>query len=200
VDKLRSPGFMSIGRDGTSVMFVEKGVAYSVDSSPVEVKSLNEKGEELLDSVWVKHGMVTAYLKPFKSQILDQSGTQRIRALVFATTTEGDLWLIANTAKASSFQIFEPATQKKLGKLKCSGKPRALIQARFSPDGKLLATVEGNGKITLRDSRTTKPVQKITEYAAKKYAMGVEFSPNGALLITGGRQRDGPGVLLWRRR
>ena len=119
---------------------------------------------------------------------------------MFATDPQDELWLIATKAKASSFKLFEPATQDKPGKFKCSGKPRALIQARFSPDGKLLATVEGSGRITLRDARKARPLQRITQYVATKYAMGVEFSPDGTSMITGGRQKDGPGVLLWKKR
>ncbi len=83
------------------------------------------------------------------------------------------------------------------------GDPRPLVQAVFSPDGELLATVEGNGEIVLRAAKTAKPLQKIREYKKQRYAMGVAFAPDGGWLITGGRRTDKEssdhGTLLWKR-
>ena len=97
------------------------------------------------------------------------------------------------------------ATKAKAGKSKAGkGTHRLLLQAQFSPDGKLLATVEGMGSIVLRDAATGEPLQRIEEYKAGPYAMGVAFAPDGKTLLTGGRRRPGTEapreVLLWKRR
>lgn len=161
--------------------------------------------------------------KEFTTHVLPPVGKPVVvPGVLLETDAKATTWLVASDRKRFDLGLLEEHADSRLAleirdapsqKVRASfelhgrrepGKSHAhrlLLQARFSPDGTLLATVEGTGAIVLRDAATGTPLQRIEEYAAAPYPMGVAFSPDGKTLLTGGRRPSGVGgrgVLLWK--
>ena len=159
---------------------------------------------------------------PFSTRVLPAKGAAvDVPGLLLEADAKGTTWLVAPDAKrcdldpigdrpevrlalevrdaraSTARASFEISAKSETGR---SLPHRVLIQGCFSPDGRVLATVEGTGRIVLRDAATGAPLQTIHEYEDPPYAMGVAFSPDGSRLLTGGRRREGAQVLLWKRR
>src|SRR5262245_41140815 len=159
-------------------------------------------------------GFVT-HVMPRKEEAFDVPG------VLLESDPKGATWLVAGDARRSHLGPLEGDAEARLAleiRDACKTSTRAsfqlvgkrspatpyphrlLIAAEFSPDAKVLATVEGSGLILLRDTTTAETVQTIREYEQSPYAMGVAFSPDGERMITGGRRSTGPKCLLWKRR
>ncbi len=85
--------------------------------------------------------------------------------------------------------LFDVRTREEVGSLAAEGK---ILGAALTPDGRLLATTESSGKITLW--RTEDGVRLQVLKAGPGGAQAVAFSPDGALLAAGGL--DGT-VRIW---
>ncbi|WP_327009741.1 AAA family ATPase [Dactylosporangium sp. NBC_01737] len=93
-------------------------------------------------------------------------------------------------------RLWDPATGKPVG-APVTDHTRSVLAVAFSPDGRLLATGDGDdgGMVRLWDPATGKPVgAPVTSHTGS--VLAVAFSPDGRLLATG----DGDGtVRLWDR-
>jgi hypothetical protein len=160
----------------------------------------------------------------FATHVLPPGGKPTVvPGLLLETDAKGETWLVASDPKRFQAGFLDEKVEARLAleiraarsttaraafELRGKAEPgksahRLLLQAQFSPDGRLLATVEGTGSIVLRDAATGEPLQRIDEYRDGPYAMGVAFAPDGKSLITGGRRKQGSearDVLLWKRR
>ena len=162
-----------------------------------------------------REGPFSTHVVPLKGEPSDVAG------LLLESDAKGATWLVASDKRrfdldpldekreshlaleirearsATARAAFELVGKRDPSK---SSAHRLLVQAQFSPDGKLLATVEGTGSIVLRDATTGAAVQTIREYAPAAYATGVAFSPDCERLLTAGRRSEGAKCLLWKRR
>lgn len=214
ISKRTSPSPLSVVPNVTRVMFVDGGSVYGISADKEQdVRNATTRGETCHWVLDLGDGHVAlAKTKPFGTTVLHPppQGHTRLKAILLASSRDRSRWLVApnpkrlDTGKRADVEIIEARTGKRIKAFRISGGAhRPLVYAAFSPDGSLLATVEGSGEIVLRDAGTAKARQKIREYKKERYAMGVAFSPNGGWLITGGRRKDKEssdhGTLLWKR-
>ena len=73
--------------------------------------------------------------------------------------------------------------------------PNGVLSVAFSPDGTLLATAGGDGRVRLWNPVTGQPVGAPIQASAQTGVSAVAFSPDGKLLASAGG--DGT-VRLWR--
>lgn len=162
-------------------------------------------GVKLVRVVGLPDGRVAYGDASFTTQILGKRPRrQRLKGLLLEASPDGSLWLVATNparfkTKHADLAILEAPSGKQLKRFRVAGKePYPLKHASFSPDGKILATAEGNGEIVLRDARTAKRLQRIKVYKKKGMPLCVAFSPDGEYLLIAGRGLG--GVQLWRRK
>ncbi len=74
--------------------------------------------------------------------------------------------------------VYEPATNTKVATLCASAAPVASLD--YSPDGKLLASTDGNGTTRIWDAETHKPLASLGPF--RHAALCVRFSPDGKTL------------------
>ena len=88
----------------------------------------------------------------------------------------------------------EPTVAKRRPELVLQAGQSGVLLARFSPDGKILATGSIEGSIVLWDAQTGRQLRELVGHYNTVFSMA--FSPDGKMLATG--STDGTGeVLLW---
>jgi hypothetical protein len=221
-----SPLRLDFAPSGLGAVFATGDGAVRID---LTCGCMEEVGEGWKDVVatfaFPDASIAVAREKEFATHVLPPGGKPVVvPGVLLETDAKAATWLVASDPKRFDLGFLDEKADARLAleirdaqssKARASfelhsrreaGSPnghRLLLQAQFSPDGTLLATVEGTGAIVLRDAATGAPVQRIEEYAAPPYPMGVAFSPDGKTLLTGGRRPPGRGerdVLLWKRR
>ncbi len=162
-------------------------------------------GMNLIRVIGLPGGRVAYGDASFTTQILGKMPRrQKLKGLLLEASPDGSLWLVATNparfkTKHADLAILEAPSGKQLKRFRVAGKePYPLKHASFSPDGKILATAEGNGEIVLRDARTAKRLQRIKVYKKGGMPLCVAFSPDGEYLLIAGRGLG--GVQLWRRK
>lgn len=206
ITKGLAPALISPNYDASAVFFVDHGKNYSAKKGKAPPKPLDEKkGETSYATLDLdRTGTAFSMSKPLKTKILSGRGQENIKGIVVAGSADRAFLLVAMNAKFDSGKanmlIFDRAARKKASKFQLSkGARRPLLHAFFSPDSKLLVTVEGRGHISLRDPRSGKVKQKLTAPKGG-YFVDAAFSPDGKHLLTAGMRTGEPGVLLWDRK
>lgn len=96
-----------------------------------------------------------------------------------------DSRILAVAAMGGPVQVLELATRHHLFELAPAvGGANAIA---FSPDGALLATVDGDTAVRIYDARTGKPVARNTDFLLEP--LGVAFSGDGKFAIAGGADK-----------
>jgi WD40 repeat protein len=96
-----------------------------------------------------------------------------------------DSRFLAAAPMGGTLQVLELASRHKIFEI-----PPAVGGANaiaFSPDGSLLATVDGDTAVRIYDARTGKPVARNTDFLLEP--LGVAFSGDGKLAIAGGADK-----------
>jgi WD40 repeat protein len=103
-------------------------------------------------------------------------------------------WSVSPTSQAGSAMTALLAEQQQDGMVPAARASDHVRGIAFSPDGRLLATADGDGTVRLWDPATGKPSGAPLTADAADGVGGVAFSPDGRLLATA----DGDGtVRLW---
>jgi hypothetical protein len=131
---------------------------------------------------------------------------------VLASSPNGKTWLVARRPRPGSdspgpldLEVVDAESLETLGPVVLQASDvrerGRLTQAEFTADGARLVTIETLVRATVRDARTGSVLQRIDEYEGDRM-IGFAVSPDGGLLLTGGRRAGEEGdraVLLWRR-
>jgi hypothetical protein len=221
IQMANSPLRMTFESPGPAVLFSTGTGAATVDLSCGCIEAVGP-WKDVHAAFGLRDGNAVSLRDAFVTRIVPHRGEPvDVPGLLLETDAKGTTWLVAaDRARADlgplsekpdarlALEVRDARATKARASFEIAAKAdpakpafhRVLVQAQFSPDGAWLATVEGSGLIVLRDAATGAPRQTIREYENPPYAMGVAFSPDGARLVTGGRRKDGPECLIWKRR
>ena len=130
-----------------------------------------------------------ALSRQLAAESLNIDGTNPVAARQLAVAA----WAVSPTSQAASALTTLLAEQRQQGMLPAD--PTSVSAVAFRPDGKLLASADGDGMVRLWDPATGRPVGTPLHATSAKYGVnGVAFSPDGTLLATA--DADGT-VRLW---
>jgi WD40 repeat protein len=220
-----SPLRLDLAPSGTGAVFSTGDGANQVDLTCSCVEEVGDWKDVVATFAFPDSTIAVSREEAFSTRVLPPEGEPKdVPGVLLEADAAGTRWLVApdksrfdlgflEQARDSrlALEIRDAAAGKSVATFELAGRRdpskgsghRLLLQAEFSPDGSLLATVEGTGCIVLRDAKTGAPRQRIVEYADAPYPMGVAFSPDGKRLLTGGRRPPGTkggDVLMWARR
>jgi hypothetical protein len=216
----RSPLPVSPSANGKEVAFVEDGRVWRVDLERKSVREVPSRKPDAFHAFFVDGGaLAVGHVDAFETRIHPASGEPRtVPGVLVRPSPLGGLWLVAHDrerfdtayrdeprAYRVALEVRRAASGERVSGfvLEAGGKEggghahRLLMSARFSADERRLVLTLGTGIIEVRDVATGKVVQTIDLF--RGYAMDADLSPDGSLLVTGGRRRDGPGIVIWRR-
>lgn len=203
IDKKVSPSPVALDSDA-DVHFVHAGIRYQAGTD-LAPSTWGSRDKVALHTGRIPLGMVWTFRDPLRSELFYGSSRQlTIPGIIFAGSPDKRYVLAAmnKTFEKSKavLKIYDRDQHLEVtGKLNVfRGKNRPLVEACYSPDSKLLLTVEGKGHVALRDPAKGKLKQRIVY--KKGYAVSAAFSADGKHLITCGTLVGEPGVLIWDRK
>ena len=221
-----SPLRLDFAPSGLGAVFSTGGGASRIDLTCSCIEEVGEGWKDVVATFAFPDGAIAVSReKEFATHVLPPGEKAVVvPGVLLETDAKAETWLVAADPKRFDLGFLDEKAESRLAlevraarsataraafELRGKREPRhssghrLLLQAQFSPDGKLLATVEGTGAIVLRDAATGTPLQTIVEYAQGPYPMGVAFAPDGKTLLTGGRRpptgEPGRDVLRWKR-
>jgi WD40 repeat protein/transcriptional regulator with XRE-family HTH domain len=129
-----------------------------------------------------------ALSRQLAAESLNIDGTTLVTARRLAVAA----WAVFHTSQAAAAITTLLAEQQQQGMLPAD--PSIVYRVAFSPDGKLLASADGDGTVRLWNPATSRAVGHPLHATARHGVYGVAFSPDGKLLASA----DGDGtVRLW---
>jgi hypothetical protein len=216
----RAPLPISLRADGKEAAFVEEGRVWRVDVGAKAIREVPSPEADAFHAFFVADdALAVGHVDAFETRVHTKTRkTKTVPGVLVRTSPRGGLWLVGSdrdrfdTAYRDeqrryrmALEVRHAATQERVSAfvLEAGGKEgggyahRLLMSARFSADEKRLVLTLGTGMIEIRDVATGEVVQTIDVF--RGYAMDADLSADRSLLVTGGRRRDGPSILVWKR-
>lgn len=167
----------------------EPGVA--AQPRGIQELSLGPDGRSLATVLWFNRRVELWDI--FTAQRLLVLGAPEQKTWGFCWSPMGTHWAAfeRHLERGDSVAIWDTATNAPLSSLSLDTGCGAIS---FSPDGRLLAVLDGGSKLTLVDVATGSVRKSITTGTGDGCATTLAFSPDGALIATAGHE---PTVKLW---
>ncbi|MCZ6692258.1 MAG: WD40 repeat domain-containing protein [Planctomycetota bacterium] len=214
------PAPVSLSADGEKAVFVDRGHVWRVSLINGKVERVASTANDVFHAYILPDDILAVVsAQKFQTRLIPEQGpAEELPGVLLNPSPDGSLWLVATDLHKFdmgsrhekreyrlALAILEAKSMKEISsfELRSSGQKekgkyrrRLLIAAEFSTDNKYLVTALGTGFIEIRETQTGEVIQRIDTYRDLNYAIGAAFSPDGSLLLTGGRNA---GVLRWSR-